>query len=125
MRNDDTLLSGGEAVADPSAQLLDSSIGRALRREEPVKRMIEVVVYRRKAEAAGEAIVRTAQEAIAELGAERAVRFTAHTWVPWAILPFLKGARRHPILEIEGRVYSEGTVPDKEMLKRHLRTLLT
>lgn len=124
MKNDPALQSSGEAVAESPGRLLNPALSRALRGAEPARRMVSATIYRKGGNEQGEQLQKVVREAVAAIGAERAVRITMYRWLPWAVVPMIKGARRHPILEIAGSVYSEGTVPDIEALKQHLRTLL-
>lgn len=96
---------------------------------EPVSRLIEsagiikragtITVYR-TASRESDMLIALVKEVVLELGAEKAVRLRVRPWRIFWLLAMLKGARRPPVLEINGNIFSQGTVPGREVLKSHL-----
>ena len=96
---------------------------------EPVSRLMEsagivrragVIIIYRTGGRKSDALVALVKEIIFELGAEKAVRLRIRPWWLLWCLPALKGARKPPITEINGKIFSQGIVPDKHALKARI-----
>lgn len=88
-----------------------------------VRRVLSIALYICKCVKCKETTV-VVEDALRELGAEKAIQVLKRSWQLWWFFPLLKGAWHPPILEIAGKVYSEGVVPPKEELKRYIQSLL-
>lgn len=126
--------STSDAVASSPSHVFEP-VARMIERENPVRRTISITIYRYTGRQGFftipawwckecDLLVAVVGEAIRELGAEKAVQFRVRPWWLLWFLPLLKGAWHPPILEIAGKVYSQGMVPEKEPLKRYMQSLL-
>ena len=68
--------------------------------------------------------VRAVQSALAEVDPEGSLSFRAKPWMRHAVPALLKGGWHPPVVVIDGKVYSQGVVPDREGLASRLRDLV-
>ncbi|MDO8558430.1 MAG: hypothetical protein Q7S09_04575 [bacterium] len=119
--NEASLQSTTSAVVGSSGHVMEP-VARMIEKTWPARRTLSIIVYRRADRE--DVLADLVAGIIRELGVERAVRFRVRSWIFWWFFPLCKGASRPPILEIDGKVYSQGMVPEKEQLKRYIHSLL-
>ena len=93
---------------------------------EPVSRLMEsagvvrragaITIYRTNSRES-DTLIALVKEVIFELGAEKAVQLRLRAWWLLWCLPMCRGAWKPPILEINGKIFSQGIVPEKQTLK--------
>lgn len=123
------------AVGNPS-QVFEP-VARALAGRQSARRRTPIVIYRYTGRQwffrvpsawcrECDALVAVVEQAIRELGIERAVDLKIRPWWIFWWLPLLAhGAWHAPILVVNGRVFSQGVAPDKETLKAYLAREVT
>jgi hypothetical protein len=68
------------------------------------------------------------KKVLAELGigkGDKRVRVTIKPFVEFAVQSLSKGGWHPPVLLINGQIFSQGVVPEREKLAHHLETLLS
>ncbi len=121
MRNEAPLQSTSSALAGSARDIMEPVSG-IIEKTWPVRRTLSIAAYRSADRQ--DALVVLVTDVIRELGAERAVRLHVRSWMFWWFVLLLKGVSHPPVLEIDGKVYSQGIVPEREKLKIYLRSLL-
>lgn len=66
--------------------------------------------------------VRLVQSVLEETG-DRDIRLDVKPWMLYCWKPILRGGWHAPILTINGRVFSQGIVPNRESLRREIQRL--
>jgi hypothetical protein len=133
MKIPEVIQSNSGAATAETASVLEP-MRRLMEESGPVRRTVSVDVicgtrkgipgFSRKACSRCEKAYVIVKEAVREIGAENAVRARKRiSWTAW-LLPQSRSRGTHPILEINGIVYTKGELPDKKQLKSYLRSLL-
>ena len=118
---DERILQTTNVLAESATQVLDPVMQAVMNRS--ARRRIPIRIYR-KSDVLSEALCKHIAQLISEMGVEDAVQLEYRPWNMLWFLPLLKGAWHVPILEINGQIYSEGVVPEKDELKRYIQSLL-
>ncbi len=67
-----------------------------------------------------DATVRLVQRIVEELGPQTGIEFEAKPWIRYAFEALRMGGWHAPVVTIDGRVFSQGVVPDREALLSRL-----
>lgn len=122
---------GAGAVAGDPARVLEP-VEKMLEGERRARQRISVVIYLYTGRQwfftipkdwceECDLLVALVEGVIKELGIEKAVDLKIRPWWIFLWLPlFTKGAWHAPILLVNGKVFSQGIVPDKKELKNYL-----
>ena len=68
--------------------------------------------------------VRAVQAALSEVDPDGRLHFEARPWLRHALAALAKGGWHPPVVLIDGAVFSQGVVPDRDALRRSLAKLL-
>lgn len=64
--------------------------------------------------------IRLVESLVAELGDKADIRLAVEPWLRHVVGALSRGAWHPPIVVVNGRVFSQGVVPDREMLRAAL-----